>query len=281
MNQREKVYVGNRLADVGQLKSAFEIIGLQAVQFRPHSDRSNEHGSAYATGQYHDQTGEVIAEVGVLYGRPVKYYQHEADGLRMLSHKGIPRCYGVGELETPAGNFGYLLVSHFTAPPIKDITDLSSSQGKMKLREHLSVLVDLIDYIHSQGVVHQDIDLEHVLTGPDGEVYLIDFHTWDGFWWESPAADFCGTSQMPSMIEQEEYDRPFYRNMAGSWWEPRGFGVLLKQLLSFNAGKDSFVKQLKGISRYLTDQPRAFVQDDKSRDLISNEVREKIKCLSI
>ena len=54
-------------------------------------------------------------------------------------------------------------MNHFSASPIVKLLDFSVELAKEKSVEILLGLVDLIDYIHSQGVVHQDITLDHVL----------------------------------------------------------------------------------------------------------------------
>ena len=176
-----------------------------------------------------------------------------------------------------------MVVNHFSASPIVKLLDFSVELAKEKSVEILLGLVDLIDYIHSQGVVHQDITLDHVLVNALGRVHLIDFHAWDDTERVSPASDFCGWRavglHLPSIYEDEIVASGRSIALDEIVRAPKGFGVMLNEVINVCHVEGSLRGKLENIGSYLTTKSDQFVEHPKSRDFISSRLRKMLQAV--
>lgn len=279
MNQCECVYLASKMIETGLIRPYLERTGVRNIEFCPPS-QEGAHWSNYAVGEYEGKL------VGIRFGR--KDYSWEKEGISKLSHPGIPSCLAIGHLETPIADFGFMVVSHFPAAPLRRHLDFLSEPGREKSINLLLEVVDLIDYIHSQGVVHQDIIPGHVLA-EDNRVYIIDFHIWDDADNVSATSDFCGwpppaIGHFPRVIQEEIFMSgriPLIDDIA---WERRGFGITLQKLIppylkDYGQTEASFINKLHDVASYLTGKSERFIAHPKSRDLISARLRQRLSGL--
>ncbi|KAG8913153.1 Serine/threonine kinase [Tulasnella sp. 408] len=98
---------------------------------------------------------------------------------------------------------------------------LSLLQAKFYAQEILLAL----EYLHSQGIVHRNLTLEHILVASDGHVKVTGYSVCkEEMWHGSTTGTFCGTSEFmaPEILLEQKYGR------AVDWW---AFGVLVYQML--------------------------------------------------
>ncbi|MFQ5653141.1 MAG: protein kinase [Planctomycetota bacterium] len=88
-----------------------------------------------------------------------------------LEHPGIARPLGMDTFATPP-----YFITEFV--PGTNLRQLLLDHGPFDPEEALRILervLEILDYAHSHGVVHQDIKPENILVTPEGEVKLTDF----------------------------------------------------------------------------------------------------------
>jgi len=216
----------------------------------------NEEGfSHYALGKYNNKV------VGVRFGRPAMNYKREASGLSRLSHKSIPVCIDTGELVMPNCKLGYMVIQHFLGTPISENLDFESKNGRKNIISVLSEIVNILDYIHSKDVVHNDIHKDHILINNNG-VYLIDFSRWF-----DPKKDRIPTTY--DFCDEHEYANTCY-------------GRLLKTILKSQPSY-LFVDGLKNLANSLIAKPRDFFYgpNSKSRNELSQDIKSALEEIAL
>jgi serine/threonine-protein kinase len=105
------------------------------------------------------------------YKKNPRKAKYEEDILKALSHEAIPRF--VRELEDES-LIGFVLEYKQGI----DLETMISSQGYVFTRNEIynmvKQLIDILKYLHGEGVVHRDIRLPNILF-KDNRIYLIDF----------------------------------------------------------------------------------------------------------
>ena len=95
---------------------------------------------------------------------------HEYNILKELDHQGIPKVY---DFIFDGNNM--VLVREFVEG--KDLRRLLLS-SKLKISEILNIslqLLDILDHVHKQGIIHKDINPGNIILQPNGKIKLIDF----------------------------------------------------------------------------------------------------------
>ncbi|MCX6773506.1 MAG: protein kinase [Candidatus Micrarchaeota archaeon] len=263
------VIINSRPVRFGSFSPLFEKKGINGFHFD--YSTSGIHRSNYVVGRYMGN------DIGIRFGRMPWLYEREAEALEKFSHPGMPKCHGIGHLQTNAGDFGYMLLQHFPGTVLSKAVDFSSREGTKKSIGILSSIVDTIDYMHSMGVVHQDITSDHVLVHKKG-ISFIDFHLWDSTDTRHPIADFCGSEIPPSIIESVLSSGPLGTKKQAEW-EPRGYGRMLKAIIPPDI-KSDLLNCLRGLADRLT-KKSGNPADAESREAVSAEIRQTLSSLTL
>ncbi len=243
----------------------FETQGIKIVG-RSDSN-SGEHLSAYFIGSFDNK------KVGVIFGRPSHDYKNASDVLPQLNHEGIPKLHGVGNIQFGDISMGYLIVQHFEGKSLRNITDLKTKQGQQQTASRLLNLLDIVDYLHSQNFVHNDITPDHIIVNGDA-VGLIDYHLCDKNYF--PIADFCGTIGYPEIINSYYTSLPTIRSMDFvPKWEPRSIGRVLVEISG--SYDNPFAKELTLTGIKLQNKTHRFKFHDKARDYTSRKLRMQLE----
>ena len=119
-----------------------------------------------------DQAPVIIKSflVGMATEEDVAAVKHEFDILSALSVNGVPRAYGL----VPNANAFDLIFEDRGGSTLEEF--IRSSSFDLEARLHIAVgIVDVLEGVHRQHVVHRDINPANVLVDPTGSVTLIDF----------------------------------------------------------------------------------------------------------
>ena len=109
--------------------------------------------------------------VGMATEEDVAAVKHEFDILSALSVNGVPRAYGL----IPNANAFDLIFEDRGGSTLAEY--IRSSSFDLDARLHIAVgIVDVLEGVHSQHVVHRDINPANVLVDSKGGVSLIDFN---------------------------------------------------------------------------------------------------------
>lgn len=266
MSMEQLVSIADTPVEFQLIRPYISSIGVEDINLK-FAANQNHYGN-YAVGQYEGK------ETGIRFGRLPKLYYHEAEGLRRLSHEGIPKCLGTGEFKTDYGTFGYMIVEDFPGKSLKDSLDFSTNKKRIYSVNILLEIVDIIDCMHSQNILHNDITPEHVLVYKE-KPCLIDFHLWEET--SFPTYDFCGRSDLPEVILSRIVSGPrLVSHDEVPEWDPRSYGMLLQKIVPKESA-DALLIGLRKIGEYLTNKSKRFIEHPKSRDFVSRKIRKSLE----
>lgn len=150
----------------------------QVLQNRYRIDARLGHGGMGAVFRAYDVSLDVACVVKEmlppedpsLAEKFVEQFHREAKTLAKLQHPNLPRVtnYFVEE-------GGYYLVMDLVDGV--DLQQLIGTHGlpEATVLDYADQLLDVLTYIHEQGVVHRDIKPANVIVKPDGQIMLVDF----------------------------------------------------------------------------------------------------------
>jgi serine/threonine-protein kinase len=93
--------------------------------------------------------------------------------LTQLHHPQIPQC--LDRIEGKRGELLYLVVEYIRGETVEQsIFDRGKVVSEQQCLEFMLKLMDIVQYIHSQGIIHLDIRIPNVIQR-EHEMYLIDY----------------------------------------------------------------------------------------------------------
>jgi len=102
----------------------------------------------------------------------IQGYHYEAMLLQRLSHPAIPAFYQQFE---DTGNL-FICMEYVHRKNLEDlIFDEGVKFSEMQALQMLLSLLDVVEYLHSQGVIHRDIRIPNVMVDDNHQLRLIDF----------------------------------------------------------------------------------------------------------
>ena len=124
----------------------------------------------------------------------------EAGYLKRLSHPNIVKYLDDFYLN---GEF-HLVVEYISGENMMPSSP-RSSPGEQKIVDWARQLLDALDYIHSAGIIHRDVNPKNIMLGSDGSVKLIDFGTAKGL---SGSIKESGAKDPFTQIANKGFDIP-------------------------------------------------------------------------
>ncbi len=101
-----------------------------------------------------------------------KYHRTSFDDeytiLQQLKHRGLPSVRRQGEIKGRA----CFAMDYFTGIPLHQVIRMDQKWERVRAYHEL---VQIVAYLHNQGVVHADLKLENIILRPNGTVALVDF----------------------------------------------------------------------------------------------------------
>ena len=106
------------------------------------------------------------------FERVVELFKKEAQALARLAH---PNIVGVHQIFEDNGT-AYMALDYVDGPDLLQLHhDNPEAFTPAELTRILNHLLDALDYVHSNGILHRDISPDNILMGPDSQPVLIDF----------------------------------------------------------------------------------------------------------
>lgn len=104
-------------------------------------------------------------------GKGKKLYEKEQDILKLLHHQNIPKLYDTFQNK-------HSIFSIMEYIPGKTFEDLIFNEGRkydeLDAFRILSQVLEIVQYIHSQGIVHRDLRIPNIIEH-EKEIFIIDF----------------------------------------------------------------------------------------------------------
>jgi len=106
--------------------------------------------------------------------------EREANALYQLQHPQIPRCRELFQVDLDGNNYLFLVQDYCSGQTYRALLDARNCQGvqfsEVEVTKLLLQILPVLEYIHSMGVIHQDICPDNlILRSSDYLPVLIDF----------------------------------------------------------------------------------------------------------
>jgi serine/threonine protein kinase len=138
-------------------------------------------GGFGATYEVNDQgTSKVLKVLRNNSDTAIRLFQREAKFLASNNHLGIPKAEYNGYFEFQPKNsqqpIHCLVMEKIEGVNLKEYIKQSGKpiKGDLGLR-WLKEMVEILDRVHSQDIIHRDIKPQNIMLQPDGKLVLIDF----------------------------------------------------------------------------------------------------------
>ncbi|MGW1783225.1 serine/threonine protein kinase [Streptomyces sp. NPDC002143] len=103
--------------------------------------------------------------------RSLEAFEREVEALRLAPDSISPRLYGAGW----DGEHRYTTGEYLTGPSLEQLIQANGPLDGAELRQFAVGISRLVAELHRLRIHHGDIKPRHVITGPGGRLFLIDF----------------------------------------------------------------------------------------------------------
>ncbi|MGD1850209.1 MAG: serine/threonine protein kinase [Cyanophyceae cyanobacterium] len=119
---------------------------------------------------------KILALNGLTQWDDVKFLEREADTLRSLNHPQLPQFRDYVTLPDRAGWFA-LVTDYIPGVSLKEKLQQRHRFGLEELERIARSVLGILDYLHHHRppILHRDVKPSNLISGEDGEIYLIDF----------------------------------------------------------------------------------------------------------
>jgi hypothetical protein len=129
-------------------------------------------GALYRAIDLRFQTPVALKENQAVTPDAPKQFAREAELLHRLRHPNLPR---VTDHFAIAGQGQYLVMDYVEGEDLKQILTRHGALPEAQALDWIGRVLDALQYLHSQGIIHRDVKPANVKIAPGGQVYLVDF----------------------------------------------------------------------------------------------------------
>ena len=101
----------------------------------------------------------------------LEQFRKEARILAGMKHSNLPRVFDSFE----ENNRHYLVMEYIEGLTLEDIFEKDPDISPRKILDWSIQLCDVLDYLHSQGIIYRDLKPGNVMVDKENRVYLVDF----------------------------------------------------------------------------------------------------------
>lgn len=104
----------------------------------------------------------------------LRRFEQEAFAASALNHPNIITIYEVGQANTEAGNYLYIVTEFIEGQTLRR----KMAGGKVPIHEALEIssqIASALSAAHNAGIIHRDLKPENLMIRPDGYVKMLDF----------------------------------------------------------------------------------------------------------
>ena len=99
-------------------------------------------------------------------------FDAEVKVMAALRHPNLP---AISDHFTEPNGRQYLVMDYIAGNTLEDVVDQRGALPEIEVVGLASQLLEVLDYLHNNGVVHRDIKPANIKRAPDGRLYLVDF----------------------------------------------------------------------------------------------------------
>jgi serine/threonine protein kinase len=111
--------------------------------------------------------GDITVAVKVITELDKKCFEQEIVALSKVSHKNIPKFYGLITEKTLA-----IVIDYIKGRTLDEVVTKLNNNQKVSISKQLA---DVLEYMHSLGFIHRDLKPENTMIDENCNVFLIDF----------------------------------------------------------------------------------------------------------
>jgi CRP-like cAMP-binding protein len=101
----------------------------------------------------------------------INIFSNEAKIIAQLNHPQIMRVYDIEELYRTV----FIVMEYLEGIPLRQMLDNTKKLSPAKTLDIVLQVCYGLEYAHSHGIIHQDINPKNIFVQPDGSVKIIDF----------------------------------------------------------------------------------------------------------
>lgn len=132
----------------------------------------------------------------------IRQFFKEARLLGHLSNPGLPRLYDLTLIPSARGTIPAIIMEYFAKGTLADVVDKTQGKG-IPIEDTIHILnecASVLDYLHAQGISHNDFTLSNVMFRNDGQVVVTDLGSATRLQKSSPGID--GPLNTPALENQ-------------------------------------------------------------------------------
>ncbi|MGB6329398.1 MAG: protein kinase [Halarcobacter sp.] len=118
--------------------------------------------------------GEIVIKI-IRPGQNAERIEREIEIIERLNEINTSIIFEHGSVTCSKGTFKYILEPFIEGMCLKDYLDLSGSLDYPEVVKFLKQMLEIIEILEENQIIHRDIKPDNIIRKPDGTYYLIDF----------------------------------------------------------------------------------------------------------